>query len=195
MNQIQNTQVQTALARAFGLRDRTIVETVEQSIQPVALVRDLTHGADPREIRFAAGNALANAVGAIPYVQLYNPVGSNITVLLHKIWLDCNNTTSQLFFLYIQAAAQATNLIGQAAFRNTFVDGFPIGQMRGGIIAPAGNEPQVWGQVVSGQNVPFPLALEFVLKPGRGLTVTTNTVTSVVQASFEWEETPLDPSF
>ena len=70
-----------SLLRRFGITKVPPGMSIEQAVSPVANV--------PRIDNMAGGNALiASDVGNRSLIEIFNPVGSGVEVILHKIWVS-----------------------------------------------------------------------------------------------------------
>lgn len=191
MNNIQDPDLQQNLIRAFGVRGvTTIADTVEPSVQPVVIVRDLERPQDCGNIRFCAGTASATSGAADnPAVLLHNPAGSNTLVKITQVTLSSSTVAAHFVQMARNDTAPGADLgASTKAFINFLYEGEPVAQMRGSILSAVVPFQPFWGSQMPSQNNPIIVPIYALLSPGTGFAVALTTLLANLSVCFLWEE-------
>lgn len=172
------------LGRAYGLTDLPITGVAPELV-PVVIVGDLTSPAehDAGDIRYCVGNgSQGGAASNYAHVQLLNPPGSGITVIVQTLVVAIETAGDVQVRLYDTPLTTATT----RRFRDTRITGTPVGQAR------TQNETSRLGTSVLSlglvADASEQIQLDFVLKPGTGILVSPYTADVQCTAGWLWVE-------
>lgn len=184
----QAAPLQQAYQAALGEDDAEFagIERAGETLTPVMDLWSKPEWAALRGERLAAGFG-AEAIDAANFsqVQLFNPLGSRLLIVVEKIRILCATTGS--YNIGRTATALGTLVTGQTSSRDgRFLTASIIGQIRRSVAAAAGDLPLVQIRLTGGttdsDDTPY------VLPPGFGLTVRGSAINTATNASFVWRE-------
>lgn len=137
-----------------------------------------------RGLAFVGGQGITGAAGQQAHVQLLNPAGSGITVVMHKCKATRDTAGSLLFHRHDTAlttleTTQVNLLIGGTA---------PVGQIR--TVSNAGNLGTLIFPLATPSDQTLVLFEEWgpELGPGEGVVVINPSAAGTLRAVFEWIE-------
>lgn len=197
MNELQSPEVNTALVRRFGIRNRIPVASLSSDLQPVVIVDDVRPG--PRTASGAA--KVTTGAGGAAGIQLFNPVESGFILVARRLRFS-TSATGQTWLLRQADLAHLhdTLVVAQTGYTNRELSdgpggtcGVPVGQLRidadplGGIL---------FGEfdIAHAAQGYVDLPIYHRLRPGTGISIIGPTAGPYsMVAWYEWEEEPDNP--
>lgn len=194
MSVIQRVDIQQRLTRGLHLKERSPAPVLHDKVVPVVIVDDLQQGETER---LAGGGILAFNPGAnFGNVQLFNPAGSGVEVLVDELILGLSAGNG--WVLGISNIALATLVVGVTSYRDVAAGGpQTLARLRteGTVAFGGGAELIAAGVLPANTSVLFPSTLVeqpiLVMPPGTGVTFSCAIATTLVYFSALWRERAL----
>jgi len=186
---IQVPDIARKLARRFGIDGPAPADTLAPEIVPVVLVEDLT-APDEEDSGYERTCIGKQSVGALAanysYVQLYNPSGSGVLVVVEAMILSVGGNSAISIRNYDTAA---TSLGTDLSFRDRRLSGAPAAQVR--YVQSGANLGDAVAQAFAVGNDQYLTPLDFLLSPGKGLCTRPDTQNVQNITTLFWSERPL----
>jgi hypothetical protein len=195
---------QRSLSREFGIRQGYVAPEVEPTIQPTALVADLTQSdllSDAPFIRRCFGNAAVTGDATHPpLIWLANPAGSTNLLVVRRVITACDPGGDSIQVgMVLSAAAPAATASAKGSYFNRRLSnaaGTASGQVNSNTTVARPlmfNLAFFTGSAVSGQlSQPHIEGIDMVLVPVGDVLMCSGTANATfMSASFWWDEIPL----
>jgi len=185
MPPIQRPDISRDIAKRFGVVGFSGPESISPEIVPVYVVERVEPTATDR---MAAGAFEEAAVaGDFGHIELFNPVGSGVIVLIDRI--EGSTAVAGSFTVRVRNASVAANQ-GVAQWRDRRLPGRPVGQLGslGAVAIATGDEIWIAAKAAS---TTLSLIEDFpvvILPPGNGCFFAFETANTALLGTFWWRE-------
>jgi hypothetical protein len=198
VNEIQVGRVNAILTKLLSMKEGSPSPVLAPEVLPVVVLEN-----DRPEYVFLGGGKLCaggleQAAVALerPFVQLFNPVGSGVLLVVH--YAKFESTTTQQIQVGLSRTPATTNPAGAAGPRD--LRGVAIGSL--GVVGQMRSQTSTLAQpafylIYDHVHVNFEpgfLPFPIILDPGSGLLISGTTNATNMRASFAWTERALESS-
>ncbi len=133
--------------------------------------------------RFIDGSSVTPAGGNVGHVQLFNPAGSNVVVIIDQVEVVVGGAT-QVLGRYSTVELAASLVVGL-----DLLDGSRSAHARVQVLAAAAAAGTIAGDWSLEPRAPLPLPrIGVTLRPGHGFHFQAVTAATIVRANFRWRE-------
>jgi len=195
IHEVRRVDLQQRLIRGLGLKESGAASTLAPQLQAVVILDDLRSQVAAIEDRSCSGSmvGLTPTIGQFEQMQLFNPAGSNIIILVDLIRLYPSGTVGVGIY---QSSTALTNLdsANNKTLRDTrFTGAGPTGELRNESTAGSPSITVAAATLVQNPVMGGEFRMTTILKPGSGINIGQRTVTLGVDAVyFEWRERGLE---
>jgi len=195
-NELLASRFNEGLTALLGLSEQEGVRTVSPEIMPVVMAEGerIEHSFLKQERKCIGSHSAAADAANFTYLQLANPAGSNVILVLEKVIFHASLAGSVFF-------GTTTNLFGTAAgagvrdsrWGTPAVPQQPTGSLRNGINASGALIGGALGRIVVAASVSQVLDLEFVISPGYQFSFVPAAINTQMVATYLWRERAMLP--
>lgn len=194
---IQVGSVSAKLVAAYGLKGKVVAPNLGQELVPVVLVDDLANRPSwyGQTVERPAGGGMmqfAPAAGQFGSLQLFNPGGSGLIVLVETIIYSLSIGVA---FIRCDLGAALPTVQTTGTYRDTrLANGQSLittSQIRSDTSAATGIGSIVGGTLTTA-NFPVQYPIGFTLLPGNGLKVCCGSADAVLSCMFLWRERTIE---
>jgi len=182
---VPSPDVGKKLRRRYGLMGPEPVTEISPALSPVVIVDDLTGPAlhDVGYIRTCIGSLRTSAVVAEnAHVQLFNPVGSGVDLLVEGAIASAGAANTVMLRLH----DTALTVQGSEFFRDRRLTGNPAGEIRGVSQGGLLGSQVALIRVAAAESIIIPA--DVILEPGTGVLVALEGTNDTLEGNFYWSE-------